>query len=317
MCETRPEASTEGGGPDEVVPNGIGPESAGLKSAGPRSAGPKSVGDSEFDRDTAVSPRPGQPGVYDAQFSSGWTVGRALNGGYLLSTLARALGDALGRPDPLSITAHYLAPTVPGPAVIRTDGARPGRTVATGSAGLFQPDGEGGERELIRVLATYGDLSALPDDVRTSAEPPAMPTPGQCFSAADNPAGPDAVPEMSKRFSLRLDPATCGWAVGAPGGRGEMRAWLSFADGRCPDPLSLLTAVDSLPPTAFELGLSGWVPTVELTVHLRARPAAGPLRVSVTTRNLAGGFLEEDGEVWDEDGRLVAQSRQLARAKLD
>lgn len=38
--------------------------------------------------------------------------------------------------------------------------------------------------------------------------------------------------------------------------------------------------------------------------------------MSITTRNLAGGFLEEDAEVWDSEDRLVAQSRQLARARL-
>ena len=43
--------------------------------------------------------------------------------------------------------------------------------------------------------------------------------------------------------------------------------------------------------------LTGWTPTVELTTHIRCRPAPGPLRVSITTRNLAGGFLEEDAEV--------------------
>jgi hypothetical protein len=37
------------------------------------------------------------------------------------------------------------------------------------------------------------------------------------------------------------------------------------------------------------------------------------VRVSVTTRNLAGGLLEEDAQVWDAQDRLVAQSRQLAR----
>ena len=30
------------------------------------------------------------------------------------------------------------------------------------------------------------------------------------------------------------------------------------------------------------------------------------------TRNVAGGYFEEDCEVWDSTGRLVAQSRQLA-----
>jgi hypothetical protein len=73
-----------------------------------------------------------------------------------------------------------------------------------------------------------------------------------------------------------------------------------------------MLAVDALPPTILELGLPGWAPTVELTVHVRCRPAPGPLRVSKTTRNLAGGFLDEDVEVWDSADRLVAQSRQLA-----
>jgi hypothetical protein len=268
---------------------------------------------SEFDRDTAVRLR--EPGVHDTHLSPGWAIGHALNGGYLLATVGRALGETLPHPDPFTITAHYLSATVPGPAVIRSETARTGRTLSTGSASLLQAGADGRETERIRVLASYGDLDTVSGDIRTSAEPPAMPPREQCFSAKDNPAGPDAGPEMGKRLDLRLDPATCGWAVGAPSGRGEMRAWLGLADGRDADPLSLLMAVDALPPTAFELGLSGWVPTVELTVHVRARPAPGPLRVSVTTANLAGGFLEEDVEIWDSAGRLVTQSRQLARAR--
>lgn len=269
---------------------------------------------SEFDRDTAVRRR--EPGVYDADLSPGWAIGHALNGGYLLATIGRALGDALPHPDPFTVTAHYLSASTHGPSVIRTDTARRGRTLTTGSAGLFQTGADGHEVERIRVLASYGDLAALAGDVRTSAEPPAMPPRDQCFSARDNSEGADAGPEMGHRLDLRLDPATCGWAVGAPSGRGEMRAWLGLADGRDADPFSLLMAADALPPTAFELGLRGWVPTVELTVHVRARPAPGPLRVSVTTVNLAGGYLEEDTRIWDSADRLVAQSRQLARARI-
>lgn len=272
---------------------------------------------SEFDRDTAVTPRPGEPGTYDAELSAGWTIISAVNGGYLLAMIARALRDALPHPDPLTITAHYLTPSQPGPAVIRTQAVRTGRTMSTGQASLFQAGQDGAEVERIRVLAGYGDLDALPADTRTSATPPAMPSYADCVGPKDAPDGSPVTTGSTAildRIAMRLDPATAGWAVGVPSGAGDMRGWLGLADGRDHDPLSLLLAVDALPPTAFDLGLKGWTPTLELTVHVRARPAPGPLRVSLATRNLAGGMMEEDGQVWDSADRLVAQSRQLARA---
>lgn len=274
-----------------------------------------SIGNSEFDRDTAVTRR--APGVYDAELSAGWTIINAVNGGYLLAVLGRALADALPHGDPFSISAHYLTASRPGPAVVRTDVVRTGRSLSTGQASLFQYDEKGQEVERIRVLASYGDLDALPDDVRTTAAPPALPPMDQCFGPQDAPAPrPGNSSAIADRLRLKLDPATVGWALGNPSGKGEMRSWFGLADGRDADPLSLLLAVDALPPTAFDIGLSGWVPTVELTVHVRCRPAPGPLRVSITTRNLAGGFLEEDAEVWDSADRLVAQSRQLASVRL-
>ncbi|MFF5405894.1 thioesterase family protein [Streptomyces misionensis] len=272
------------------------------------------IGDSEFDRDTAVFRR--EEGVYDLELSAGWTILGAVNGGYLLAVLGRALGDALPHPDPFTISAHYLTASRPGKAVVRTQTVRTGRTLSTGQASLFQYDEEGNEVERIRVLASYGDLARLPDDVRTTATPPPIPPLEQCFGPEDGPDPLQGGSAIAGRLMLRLDPATLGWALGRPSGRGEMRAWFGLADGRDADPLSLLLAVDALPPTAFEMGLAGWVPTVELTVHVRHRPAPGPLRVSITTRNLAGGFLEEDAEVWDSADRLVAQSRQLARVRL-
>ncbi|HEY5834178.1 thioesterase family protein [Streptomyces sp.] len=276
------------------------------------------IGDSEFDRDTAVVARPGEPGTYDIDLSPGWVIISAVNGGYLLAVLGRALREALPHPDPITITAHYLTASQPGPAVIRTQTVRSGRTMSTGQASLFQTDEQGGEVERIRVIAGYADLGALPDDVRTSARPPRMPSYEECVSTDDAPppaTGPiPGSTAILDRLDLRLDPATAGWAVGAPSGAGDMRGWLGLADGRDHDALSLLLAVDALPPTAFDLGLKGWTPTLELTVHIRCRPAPGPLRVAVTTRNLAGGLLEEDTQAWDSHDRLVAQSRQLARA---
>jgi acyl-CoA thioesterase len=85
---------------------------------------------------------------------------------------------------------------------------------------------------------------------------------------------------------------------------------MRFADGREADLLSLPLLVDSTAPSVLELG-AGSV-TIQLTVHLRARPAPGWLACRATTRFVSNGYHEEDFEVWDSAGTLVAQSRQLA-----
>jgi hypothetical protein len=116
-------------------------------------------------------------------------------------------------------------------------------------------------------------------------------------------------------LDLRMDPATVGWVVGRPGGRLDMRGWVRFSDGRDADPLALLQVVDALPPTSFELGLPSWAPTVELTVYLRGVPAPGWLACIVRGQLWQGGWFDEEAEVWDPAGRLVAQSYQFAGAR--
>ncbi len=112
---------------------------------------------------------------------------------------------------------------------------------------------------------------------------------------------------------MRLDPATAGFAAGKPSGRGLLQGWIRLGDGADADPLALLAFLDAFPPVMFDLGRFGWSPTMELTAHVRALPAPGWIAVKVETRNIAGGMFEEDCELWDSTGRLVAQSRQLAR----
>ncbi len=161
-----------------------------MSEAATAQAARAAIGDSEFDRDTAVTLR--EPGVYDIDLSAGWTIISAVNGGYLLAVLGRALSDALPHSDPFTVSAHDLTALQPGPgAVVRTDVVRTGRTLSTGQASLFQYDDEGREVERIRVLASYGDLDALPDDVRTTATPPAIPPMEHCFGPEDGPAPVD------------------------------------------------------------------------------------------------------------------------------
>lgn len=74
----------------------------------------------------------------------------------------------------------------------------------------------------------------------------------------------------------------------------------------------LALAADALPPVTVNLGLRGWAPTVRLTWQLRALPAPGWLAVHASGRAVSERWFDEDVEVWDAAGRLVAQSRQLA-----
>lgn len=63
-------------------------------------------------------------------------------------------------------------------------------------------------------------------------------------------------------------------------------------------------------------GLQKWVPTVELTVQVRAHPAPGPLQARFYSRHLTRGVIEEDGEFWDSAGKLVCISRQTAELRV-
>lgn len=63
---------------------------------------------------------------------------------------------------------------------------------------------------------------------------------------------------------------------------------------------------------------SGWIPTIEYTAHLRARPdkeIKNPyFRVRFQSKHVVNGLLEEDGEIWHPEDEIIwAQSRQLAR----
>jgi hypothetical protein len=164
------------------------------------------------------------------------------------------------------------------------------------------------------VLATYGDLARISGDIRTSVKPPVLTAIGDCLlTSLASPELKEFIP-MVDRYAMRLDPETASLLTEMPSGKNYVQSWFEFVDSRPIDPIALLTVVDTMPPVTMEMGLPGWAPTLELTVHVRATPAPGALRIRHETRNYAGGFFEEDCEVWDSDDRLVAQSRQLALA---
>jgi acyl-CoA thioesterase len=254
---------------------------------------------------TATAVRPAGAGQWSASIHPGWVIAGNANGGYLLAVATRALAGATGRPDPVTVTAHYLSPGQPGSVRITTQVLKEGKRFATGTATIFSDS-----RPLLAVLGTLGDLSQAQGPDLVEGGPPELPPPEQCVRL--HPARTFPPPFMG-RVDLRLHPDDALFATGRQSGRPLMRGWFRLPGAEHVDSLALLCAVDAFPPTAFNARLPvAWTPTVELTAHIRANPAPGWLRCRFSTRFVTAGFLEEDGEVWDSSGRLVGQSRQLA-----
>lgn len=259
-----------------------------------------------FDRDTATTST--GSGIYRIEVSPDWNIGPNPNGGYVLALLVDAMARESGdtHPDPLTVTAHYLRPTsAGGSAEIAVDLVRRGRRHTHLEATLTQ------ETERVRVLAVFGNLEEVSGQTVVRGAPPVLPPPDACAARGSVPGPVMEGMTFVDRFDTRLSP-TVGWVRGEQSEVAEVCGWTRFADGRDPDTRSLPLFADAMPPAVFALGPTGWVPTIELTVHVRARPAPGWLRARFETRFLVDGYLEEDGEIWDSEDKLVAQSRQLA-----
>jgi hypothetical protein len=268
----------------------------------------------EFDIATAMTRV--DEGRFAGEIHDGWDIMGNANGGYLMALAASALREIAGRPDPVTVTAHYLAPAPAGRIEVRGETIKSGKRFATTTGSLVAVDGE---RELMRVVAAFGDLASTADGYsRMDGMPPDLPpfddSPSRRRAGGGATGGTsDGAPALMDRLDVRLRPGDLGFAEGMKTGSPSIAGWFGFADRRPVDTLALLLVADAFPPPVFNIEMPpGWVPTVELTVHVRGVPAPGPLACRFATRFIQGGYLEEDGEVWDSSGRLVAMSRQLA-----
>ena len=265
--------------------------------------------------DQALVVRAGsQPGERYAEFDDQWRIGNGVHGGLLLALGAAALRielDGAGRhPDPVAFSAVFPTASVPGHVVLQSEVLRAGASLSQAQVRLLQPAADGSVDERMRAVALFGDLGKRAEPVLKTAAAPAIPGPDDCVGSG---GAIDflAHSTLLDRMDIRLTPETAGWAAGKPSGAGVLHGWVRFADGREPDVLSVLWALDAMPPVAFDLGLYGWTPTLEFSAHLRAHPAPGWLQVELTTQTVVGGLMEEDARIWDSTGRLVGQSRQL------
>ncbi len=241
----------------------------------------------------------------------GWDVFGVPHGGYLLALAGNAVLTATGAPDLFTVTTHYLRKAAHAPIRFTVTEVGGSRRFTTVTATARQ-----GDDVVLSVMASVGDRDRFEGPSWRREEP------WDHASARLTPrAGSPEIaalesesfrpPQVAALGGLRLDVDALGFAGGAPDGTAEVRGLVEAAPA---DQLGALLACDITPPAVWNaLGVSGWVPTVELTAHVRARTGTGPLAVRAGTHHVSDGFLEEDAVVHDATGRLMVQSRQLAR----
>ena len=259
---------------------------------------------STYALDQAVASTPLGDGVHRVAVTTEWnTANGTPNGGYVLALVLHAVMQEAVEPDPLSIAITYFRPAQAGEAEIRVRQVRAGRRVSTYDALVVQ-DG----KEVAHAVVSTHDWDSTGAVTHTPHPAPAMPAPDACADLTTViPAG--MVPIL-ERYSYRAA-SIPGWLEGTPTGATESLCWIRASDDRPVDALLAGAMTDAFPPVTAEIGHLASA-TIQLTVHFRRRPETTWALGHVVTRHVIDGYADEDVELWDEQGRLIAQSRQLA-----
>ena len=255
--------------------------------------------------------RPLGTNAYAADLDPRWTIAGKPNGGYLLAMLARAAVSACAHEHPIAASAHYLHAPDPGGVGLVAEVLRAGRAASQVRVRMTQ-----GDRACVEALFTLSSLQPGVEPYWTGGVPrlaeadrgAAVRVPGR------TPSGVPAA--IMDQVDLRIDASALGFGQGRPSGRGELTGWLALPGDEPFDPVSLLYAVDAFPPATFDIEMTGWVPTLELTVYVRGLPAPGPVRVLQKAQLVEAQRVDEQCWVWDSAGRPVAHGTQLAGIRL-
>lgn len=246
-------------------------------------------------------------GLWHATIATGFEIGPIVNGGFTMAYAVRAMVESTDKSDPISVNAHFLRPAVPGPIEIHVEQIKAGRTLSTVAASLVQND-----KEVLRLLGTFGNLDAMEGPRLMRSGPPDLTPLDQC-PELDRESGGFYPPNFATAFQIRHDPRYDGFIRNEPIGEAVMGGWLRLKDDEPINTMALVMFADAFPPAIFNTDIpTAWAPTVELTVHFRARPTDGWLRGMYEADFIAGGSFVGDLNLWDDNDQLVVQSRQMA-----
>ena len=242
-------------------------------------------------------------------------VGNTPHGGYLMALMHNALTSILPHSTAISSSVQYLDRIDAAPFELDVEIFKISRGSSSGIVKLKQ-----NEKICTTFTATcsdfeymkgYDDLQKpLPDIYKKSNKKNYVKMNYDKISKGFTPA-------FIKQIECLIHPDHAWW-------NRDLNTDMKANDARCsaflkmeggtPDQFCLSFYSDILPPVVSnKYGPLGWIPTITLTTHIRQMPSTCEVYADFKASEINKGYFEQDCNIWDLNGNLVASSRQLTR----
>jgi hypothetical protein len=257
-----------------------------------------------FDRDIVLIKE--TPTLFRATITPNWSIKGVPNGEYLMALVANSMMQTATKRGTPILTANFVSRSEVGEAELHVERIARSKQFERYQTLLIQNG-----KERIRAFGTFTNSNESDSEKRYEKDQPQIAELEQCV----------VIPQIPKyslfnHIDIRLDPSISGWLSHRPASRSEMKGWIRFREERLIDTLAIVIMADSFPPAVIAShGPIAWVPTIEMSLSIRSLPKTEWLKCVFKTNFIQNHILEEDGEICDSAGGLVAISRQYYALK--
>ena len=240
-------------------------------------------------------------------------VGNTPHGGYLMAVMHKALTNILPHSTAISSSVQYLDRIDAKTFELEVETFKTSRGSSSGIVKLKQDD---------KICTTFtGTCSDF--EFMKGYDGLQKPLPN-IFNESDkkdyikmnyDKISKGFTPAFIQQLECLIHPDHAWWNRDSNDKNNEARcsAFLEMQGG-IPDQFCLSFYSDILPPVVSnKYGPLGWIPTITLTTHIRQLPSTSELYADFKATDINKGYFEQDCNIWDLNGNLVASSRQLTR----
>ena len=240
-------------------------------------------------------------------------VGNTPHGGYLLALMNKAMTEVLPHPSAINSNIYYLDRTEPEQAELHVEVVRRSKGSSMGQVKLIQNN---------KITCLYSSICSdfqymkghsgletpMPEIINSVQQDDFKVMNYENFKLG-------STPSFIQQLNMSVHPDHAWWdrEISTDAAEARCSAYLELQGGVA-DTFVLSYLADILPPVVQnKYGPLGWVPTLTLTCNIRQLPKTNLLFIDGIAKDISNGYFEQDCNIWDMSGNLVATSRQLAK----